>query len=416
MKQRYFPIKTATACQLKWNWSTLYLHEGTTASCHRTGWGKITPDNFNEFHNTEKKQHERNLMLQGQWPIDSCQYCREIEESGGFSDRLLHLQIPGMSPPELDQDPKSVVVSPTILEVFFNNTCNLSCLYCIPNLSSKIHQENLKFGDFQSQGVSLLSAVKDDNYTVLIDKFWQWMHNHSHNLKRFNVLGGEPFYQEEFYLLIEYFEKHPHPELELGIVTNLMISEDKLKSLISKFKSLLSSRCIKRIDITCSIDCWGVEQEYVRFGLDLESWEKNFNLLLENTWLKLNINQTISVLTIKTMSVLLQKLNSWKHARPVGHFFSAVSPQPSYLMPQILGPDIFDQDFKNILKEMPTETDQDQTAIKYMRGIRDRTLSATPDENEKQNLKIFLDEKDRRRKTSWREIFPWLIKELDHVV
>jgi hypothetical protein len=85
-------------------------------------------------------------------------------------------------------------------------------------------------------------------------------------------------------------------------------------------------------------------------------------------------------------------------------------------MPQILGPDIFDQDFKNILKLMPAKTDQDQTAIKYMQGIRDRILSATQDDDEKQNLKIFLDEKDRRRKTSWREIFPWLIKELDHVV
>lgn len=416
MDQKYFPIKTATACQLKWNWSTLYLHEGTTASCHRTGWGDLTPENFDSFHNTEKKQHERQMMLKGQWPIDSCQYCREIEESGGFSDRMLHLQIPNMSPGELDHDPTSVVVNPTILEVFFNNTCNLSCLYCLPNLSSKINQENLKFGNFQLQGVSLLPAVKNDNYSTLLDKFWQWMHNHSHNLKRLNVLGGETFYQEEFYQLIEYFEKHSHPDLELGIVTNLMISEDKLKSLISRFKSLLSSRHLKRIDITCSIDCWGAEQEYVRFGLDLEFWEKNFKMLLENPWLKLNINQTISVLTIKTMPTLLEKLNSWKQIRPVGHFFSVVSPQPSYLMPDILGPDIFDQDFKNILLEMPNATDQDQTAIKYMQGIRDKIISTTPNKNEKQNLKIFLDEKDRRRGTNWREIFPWLIKELDHVV
>ncbi len=416
MSVKYFPIKTDTACQLKWNWSTLYLHGGTTASCHRTGWSKITPENFNDFHNTEKKQQERQLMLQGQWPVDSCQYCREIEETGGFSDRMLHLQIPGMSPPELEQDPTCVSVTPTILEVFFNNTCNLSCLYCLPNLSSKIHQENVKFGDFQFQGVRLLPADKDDNHSVFIDKFWQWMHDYSYNLKRFNVLGGEPFYQAEFYQLIEYFEQHPHPDLELGIVTNLMISEDKLKSLISKFKSLLSARCLKRIDITCSIDCWGNEQEYVRFGLDLELWEKNFESLLENKWLKININHTISVLTIKTMPTLLQKLNSWKQSRPVGHYFSAVSPQPSYLMPHVLGAGIFDQDFENILKEMSDNTDQDRIAVEYMQGIRDRILAATPDENEKQNLKIFLDEKDRRRGTSWRKVFPWLTKELDHVV
>jgi len=56
MSAKYFPIKTATACQLKWNWSTLYLHDETTASCHRTGWSPLTVENFDDFHNTEKKK------------------------------------------------------------------------------------------------------------------------------------------------------------------------------------------------------------------------------------------------------------------------------------------------------------------------------------------------------------------------
>ena len=34
-KDTYFPIKQAPACQLKWTWSSLWLTEGTTASCHR---------------------------------------------------------------------------------------------------------------------------------------------------------------------------------------------------------------------------------------------------------------------------------------------------------------------------------------------------------------------------------------------
>jgi len=97
---KYFPIKTATACQLKWNWSTLVLYTGETGSCHRSGVGKITPDTFDTFHNTEKKQIERRQMLNGQWPNDtSCYYCRDIETSGGASDRTRHLVIPNQSPP-----------------------------------------------------------------------------------------------------------------------------------------------------------------------------------------------------------------------------------------------------------------------------------------------------------------------------
>jgi hypothetical protein len=98
------------------------LYKGRTASCHRTGWDQVSLDAFDTFHNTEKKQQERQLMLQGKWPVDSCGYCKDIEVDGGFSDRMLHLNVPNKSPPELETDPSAVVISPTILEIFFNNT------------------------------------------------------------------------------------------------------------------------------------------------------------------------------------------------------------------------------------------------------------------------------------------------------
>ena len=412
---KFFPIRTATACQLKWNWSTLYLHGGKTASCHRTGWSDIAPENFDQFHNTEKKQFERQRMLQGLWPEESCQYCREIEESGGYSDRLLHLDIPDMSPPELEQDPTATQVTPTILEVFFDNTCNMACLYCIPHLSSQINQENAKFGDWIYKDIELKTVPRDSDYDKMLDKFWQWMPANSRNLKRINVLGGEPFYQKEYYKLLDYVRENPHPDLELGVVTNLMVSEDKLEAMIDTWKSLLSHRHLRRIDVTCSIDCWGPEQTYVRHGLDLDTWEKNFNRLLDCKWLKININQTISVLTIKTMPALLSRLKSWRAKHKIGQFFSETSPQPSYLMPNILGP-VFDEDFRTIIDLMPRDDEQDQKAIEYMSGIAGRISASNRNYEEIDKLKNFLDEKDRRRNTNWRQAFPWLEKEVDHVV
>lgn len=416
MSAKYFPIKTATACQLKWNWSTLYLHEETTASCHRTGWSPLTVENFDDFHNSEKKKQERSAMLNGQWPKESCGYCREIEQSGGFSDRMLHLNIPDMAPPELEHDPTAITVSPTILEVFFNNTCNLSCLYCLPELSSKIHQENVKFGDFITENIKLTSAPRSQNYPALLEKFWSWMDKNSRSLRRFNVLGGEPFYQVELEKLLKFFENNPHPDLELGVITNLIVSPEKLDQFIKIFRSLLVKKHLKRIDITCSIDCWGPEQEYVRYGIDLSIWEKNFLTLLTHKWLTININQTISVLTIKTMPTLLEKLSSWRNQHPVGHYFSAISPQPRYLMPHIVGKGVFRKDFDRILNLMPTDTEQYQISLKYMQGIRDQIENSQPDAQSKSDLKLFLDEKDRRRGNSWRKTFPWLVKEIDHVV
>ena len=148
MSKTYFPIRTATSCQLKWNWTALYLNGGFSRTCHRTAETPLTPENFNNFHNTDVVLADRRRMLQGLWPETSCSYCRNIEESGGVSDRLRQIDAPDLSPPELVDDASAIQVSPTILEVFFNNTCNLGCLYCTPVLSSVINAENQKFGSF----------------------------------------------------------------------------------------------------------------------------------------------------------------------------------------------------------------------------------------------------------------------------
>ena len=411
MSDKFFPIKTDTACQLKWSWSTLHLPQGQTASCHRTGWGNINRENFDQFHNTDKKLQERQDMLAGRWPEHSCHYCRKIEQAGGFSDRKLMLLIPNQYPEELDVDPTAVNVDPTVLEVFINSICNMSCLYCIPGLSSKINQENIKFGKFSKGGV-VLEAELNQN-PLLIDKFWGWMKRKSTGLKRFNILGGEPFYQTEFYQLLDYFENTEHPDLELGITTNLGISTSKLEAICKRFRKLLIDKKLKRIDLTCSIDCWGPEQEFVRYGLDLDVWEKNFEYLLSQKWITLNINQTISILTIKTMPELLVKLQAWRKTRPVGHFFSVVTPQPSYLVPAVLGADVFKSDFDKIISCMPDTTDQHKIAKQYMQGIIKEIEQSSVDVAEIAKLQIFLDEKDRRRGTDWKAMFPWLAEICD---
>lgn len=411
MSDRHFPIRTTTSCQLKWNWSTLYLYSGVTASCHRTGWGKVTPDTFEFFHNTEKKQQDRQAMLNGQWPTDSCKYCQDIEAVGGFSDRMLHLDTPDQSPFELDHNPIATVVNPRILEVYFNNTCNLSCLYCLPQLSSKINQENQMNGKFDHNGVVLDTFEKSSQHSAMIEKFWEWMHKNSQGLARLNVAGGEAFYQTEFDKCLEYFGDTQHKNLELGIVTNLMVPKAKLVQYVEQLKQLLVKRKLKRVDITCSIDCMGPEQEYVRYGINLDTWFKNFEYLLSQRWLTININQTISVLTIKTMPALIEHLKTWREQRLVGHYFSEVSPQPSYLSPNILGGQVFAKDFDQILSLIP-----ESSALKYMQGISQRINASVKNNTEAKKLLTFLDEKDRRRGTSWRDTFPWLEKELINVV
>ena len=412
---KIFPINTATSCQAKWSWSTLYLNTGETSSCHRTSRSLVDVDDFDNFHNTDLKIKDRKSMLNGVWPEESCSYCRKLEEAGGVSDRYLMNQKTNGTPDEFDVNESAVTVTPTLVEVFFNNTCNLGCLYCHSGLSSVIATEDKKFGTFKENGVEIIA--KESHYRELIPKFWNWFDSNFASLTRLHILGGEPFYQKDFYNLLDKIESNPNPNCELVLVSNLMIDTDKLISVLDKFKKLLKERKLKRVDLTCSIDCWGAEQEFVRSGLNLELWEKNFNELLKRKWLYLTINQTITVLTVKTMPELLTRLAQWRTKRSVGQYFSLPSPGPSYMYPSILGSEEFKLDFKRILELMTENSDDNKKSYEYMSSISNAT-SSTDSMNlaEIKKLITYLDEKDRRRGTNWANVFPWLVKYKEYVV
>jgi organic radical activating enzyme len=287
-------------------------------------------------------------------------------------------------------------------------------VYCHGELSSKLNHENTKFShqlpEIDLNKFTTFQIVDTDAtlHAQLIDKFWVWMKNNYRVLKRIHVLGGEPFYQREFDDFLDFFDRNPHPQLEFNIVTNLSIDENKLKNYVEKFKQLVAQKKIRRLEITCSIDCWGPQQEYVRYGINLTQWEHNFNYLLDQSWLCININQVITPLTIKTMPELLIKLREWKKKKSVQQFFSGATPGPDYLKPTIFGGKMFEEDFKQILELMPKDTTQEQEAVKYMQGIWAEINSAEPNKQEIANLKFFLDEMDRRRNTNWKELFKWI--------
>ena len=413
---KYFPIKTATSCQLKWTWSSIYLHTGTTNSCHRVENTYLTPDTFKNFHNTPKKIADRELMLDGQWPQGGCEYCKKIEDAGGSSDRLLHLNIPNLTPPELYVDASATSVTPRIVEVYLDNVCNMSCVYCEDKYSSKIQQENNRFGRFEKNGLVIDNfSSRDPNQTQLTDEFWIWMNQYYNDIRRLHILGGEPFYQKQFDICMNFLYTHKNKELEFNIVSNLMIAPEKFKNYIMRIKQLIIDRKIKRFDLTASIDCWGAEQEYVRYGLDLDQWKENFEFLVNEKWITLNINQVITSLTIPSIPDLMQYINQCRVTRDIGHHLISVT-RPTHMNPDIFGPGYFDQYFAGILAVMPDDTWQQTEVKKYMKGVQMQIANSKKNPAELIKLRTYLDELDRRRNQNWRTTFPWLVEELDHVV
>jgi MoaA/NifB/PqqE/SkfB family radical SAM enzyme len=407
-----FPINTATACQSKWTWSTLWLNELSTSSCHKVNHVPLDLEDFDNFHNVPRKLNDRQIMLEGNWPGNGCEQCRDVEVAGGFSDRQHNLGIRGLTPPELETDPLAIRVSPRIVEIFAHNTCNLSCIYCNGNLSSRIENENKKFGEFFHNGVHIPVINKPTSATVeYFEKFKNWLEKNITTLVRLHLLGGETFIQHELLnSVLDIIERHPNPNLELCIFSNLNVPDKYWNLYIDRIKDLQSAGNIRVFDLTCSIDCWGPEQEFVRHGLNLIKFEERFAWAAEQSesWLRVNVNQTITSMTIKTMPELIDKIAHYSQHRHIGHYFQFITEQ-HYLHPEVFAYDFWAKDFERIFKAMPTDTVHQIEAIPRMQGMQKQMQQSTQHNFEDiDRLRIYLDELDRRRNTNWRELFSYL--------
>lgn len=401
LSHRSFPIKTDTACQLKWNWSTIYLTSEKTASCHRTTHHSFDTNQF-DFHNTPSKIRDRERMLDGQWPDSGCNYCKAIESAGGESDRLTNLDLAGMhAPVELDSDPRAVRVTPRILEVYFDNTCNLKCLYCGPQFSSLWDAENIQYG--------LPAFSKSSRMETNKQRLFEWLKINRQHLTNFNILGGEPLYQSELGQCLDFFQQYPAPDLKLQIFTNLNARLDYVQHVVTRVKKLIQQECLRELEVTASLDCWGPPAEYVRYPLSLDVWQRNFEYLLSQPDINLIVGSTITPLTIGTLPDLMQRINDWNQERQIYHYQNSVN-SPSYLFIDIFG-DIFAKDFERALHLKPTRTLEQQKSRDYLQGIALQSAHGGPRPEQIAGLFDFLNTIDRRRKLSWAKVFPWLVDE-----
>ena len=376
----------------------------------------LTINSFDSFHNTPRKVAHRKKMRQGEWPGEGCEYCKKIEDAGGTSDRMFQLEsMTHKVPEELDIDPNADVVNPTLLEVYFSNLCNMACLYCGSYFSSVWEAENKKHGNFSYKSIKLENYVDTsvDEYKQLVDKLFDWLDKNYKSLQVFQILGGEPFYQtEEVNRVIDFFDSHPSPSLSISFISNLKVAPSRFQTVLDKFIKLKEENKIGSINITGSLDSWGKEAEYVRYGLDLNEFTTNFEYMLDKP-IVVCINSAINSLGIKAMPEFVEKINYWNSFRSsheqIYWAFMTVQP-PETLRPDIFAENFFEKDFEKIISLFPENNEYQKQSKEHMIGIA-KQIASTPRDGEKiETLKIYLDEIDRRRNTNWREIFPWLIE------
>lgn len=428
-------------CLNKWSWSTIQMSVGQSMSCHRVGGDKITPENYADFHNTPSKLHDRKRMLEGKWPDSDgpnplrphwgCEVCREIEDAGGISERKMvnssFQNFEKLVPKETRENRNSIKTTPTTLEIFFNNQCNLACIYCGPKFSSVIAAECKKFG-LNKRTVQSVNDFRSD-YNDLLEAHFDWMKENAKSLVKYNILGGEPFIQPELDQNIDLFMDNPCPDLAVKIFTNLNIDNDKLREKLEKIKYLIVNKHLKHISIFCSFDCWGPQIEYIRSGLNLKKWEENFlTILTEYPEIDLLIHSTLTALTFPTFPELVERIKYWNLFAPVKHSISTVDSK-GYLHPGILPENFYKKEIQEAVEgyekiiELTRKVDYSckkarnekaylvgyyRNLIDQLRGYEKTFNNHKVDQETIDELKSYLDSIDSMRGCNWKPLWPWL--------
>ena len=401
-----FPIDTATSCQYKWTWSTLFLSSGRSSSCHRCQTWDVK-DDIKNFHNHPGKIGDREKMLEGEWPGNGCEYCKKIEDAGGESERSSYINKELMSPPELEYNPTATKVTPRILEVYFANVCNQKCVYCSPIFSNLIQKEIEKFGPIVDDEYDLKGYEVVPEYRRMKREFWEWMDDNAIHLYNFQVLGGEPLYQKEIFECLEFFEARELPQLNWKIFSNLKHNFKGFKQKVDRISALVERGAIRSFEMVCSIDNWGPQAEFARSGMKLDEWKRNFEYVLHNPYITLSIHSTISPVTISTMPEFYKMVMEYSKVKKIDYGWNTVK-MPSFMNPEILGH--YTEKFYDELLDVVEATDYRK---RYLEGFKKQCVSHPVDVPRLTKLRNYLDGIDKRRGTDWKSLYPWMVEAMD---
>ena len=318
----------STFCLAKWHHVPMYLQTGETHSCYHPKPHKIPLheliNNPSALHNTEQKKTERKLMLEGKKP-SGCQYCWNIESMGPdyISDR--HIRNGSIFTEERYEQtvkgPWNQNINPEYLEINFGNECNFKCGYCHPKYSSRYFNEIKEHGPVTTVAnhrcdIDWMTLYQREEENPYVDAFWKWWPDLRKTLNIMRVTGGEPTMHRSTWQLLDTLEQDPAPWLELNINSNLGTKTILFERLSDTVKKLCDTKKLKSFMLFTSLDTWGPKAEYIRTGLDLELWEKNFHTYLTKTDSPISFMITFNIFSVTTFTSLLQKLLEWREQYP----------------------------------------------------------------------------------------------------
>ena len=296
-----------TFCPAKWDELHLNYNYNWAYGCC-----KATPIVFKRDWHEELDKQKNNLLEGVQDP--SCDYCWQVENQGGVSDRQGYLDNFDYNTIGLYQQPRE----PSTVEVNLGNECNFQCTYCGPQFSSKWQQEQstnpIKFKtDIQHYRLVKKQDELIDNNLRFLNKYQE--------LDTLNLIGGEPLLNKKLFKMLDQVDNVKN----LHITTNFSCSHKVINNIIER------SQRYHSVKLAISLDSTGLVAEFTRWGMDYDKLISNINYLIDNIRdnIEIRILTLVSALTIVDLDRLTEVVNELKqrHSKLTWRLSYCVSPR-----------------------------------------------------------------------------------------
>ena len=402
-----------TFCLAKWYQTTLRPHNGQSASCCLQEPKKLDLDAIekdpSKLHNGKEHIYDRQRLLDGE-KISECQVCWDAEGQGAFSERLFK-SADHWARPHIDRAKEEIDnTKPTYVEISFSHKCQMRCCYCNADTSSSIEKELQEYGPYPDrQTQKTVSNKKSHAYTKV---FWKWLPDIYKGLKVLRLTGGEPFLSEDTFRFLDYLKKHPNKDMNIEFNTNLSFPSTTLNRFIKTFQTIPRDH-YREVTFFVSLDCWGKEAEYIRFGMKTSLIEANVDkLIMLFDHINITITSTINALAVCSFFDLVVKVETWKKKWGAKRIQLSSYPLifPSFQSVELLG-----KDELSLLKKIEAHISRNKLFSlreqQLVVNIRQRCENDIPVKKRYEYLEDFyrfFSEYDRRKKTHFAKVFPSL--------
>jgi len=237
-------------CTAPWNGLTVREHGGVRTCCvGKTPLANLNVDSVESIEDSPALKRIQAQMLNGNPDLENCANCVEREKNDGYATLRNHYNrfYPDFNPSQLLL---------RYLDLRWNNTCNLSCMYCGPHFSStwneKLPQNNLK-------------PVKPYQDALL-----EWILDRASHIKEISLIGGEPMLMKQNYKLLKVLPL----DCQVSIITNLSYDLKNLPCLPDLLK-----RPADKVLWNISGENIHQQFDYVRQGANWDQFEENIKFL-----------------------------------------------------------------------------------------------------------------------------------------